>query len=240
MKAQVRADVKGLQLNRLFPTSKSMQDALGTFYGRAEIAGKGQSIAAIAGTGDGKASFVVEGGRASSILMELAELDVAHVVMLLGKKSEQEELRCAVSGFDIKGGVARADSFTIDTDGTVINVQGEVNLAQETMDLAAVPNAKHPSFVSLRTPLHLAGPLRQPKVRPEAGPLVRKGVLAVGLGAINPALAVFALYEPARGKDQPCAELIAEAKRKGAGGAKEGPQNPERAAQAAVEKKKGG
>jgi uncharacterized protein involved in outer membrane biogenesis len=236
MKAQVRADVKSLQLGRLFPTSGAMQEALGTFYGRAEIAGEGQSLAAVAGSGDGKASFVVEGGRASAILMELAELDVAHVVMLLGKKNEQEELRCAVSGFDIRDGVASADSFTVDTEGTVINVSGQVNLADETMDLAAIPNAKHQSFVSLRTPLHLRGPLRQPKVRPEAGPLVKKGALAVGLGAINPALAVFALYEPARGKDQPCGALIAEARRKGAGGAKEGPQDPVRSARAAQER----
>ena len=61
--------------------------------------------------------------------------------------------------------------------------------------------------------------------RPEAGPLLRKGAIAVGLGVINPALAVFALYEPARGKDQPCAELIADAKRKGAGSGKEGAEN---------------
>jgi len=66
--------------------------------------------------------------------------------------------------------------------------------------------------------------LRHPKARPEAGPLVRKGALVAGLGAINPALAVFALYEPARGKDQPCAQLIADSKAKGAGAAKNAPE----------------
>lgn len=236
MKGRIRADVKSLQLGRLFPTSEAMRNALGTLYGRAEITGRGQSIAAIAGTADGKASFVLEGGRASALLMELAELDIAQVVMLLGKKNEQEPLRCAVSGFDIDDGIAKSDGFTIDTEGTVIHVEGSVNLAEETLDLAATPNAKHSSLVSLRTPLHLQGPLRKPKIRPEPGPLVRKAAVAIGLGAINPALAVFALYEPARGEDQPCAQLIAEAKRKGAAGAKEGPQNPERAARAAEQR----
>ena len=236
MKGRIRADVKSLQLGRLFPTSEAMQNALGTLYGRAEITGRGQSIAAIAGTSDGKASFVLEGGRASALLMELAELDIAQVVMLLGKKNEQEPLRCAVSGFDIEDGIAKTDGFTIDTEGTVIHVEGTVNLAQETLDLAATPNAKHSSLVSLRTPLHLQGALRKPKVRPEAVPLVRRAAIALGLGAINPALAVFALYEPARGEDQPCAQLIAEVRRKGAAGAKEGPQNPERAARAAEQR----
>jgi len=76
-------------------------------------------------------------------------------------------------------------------------------------------------------------------VRPEAGPLVRKAAIAVGLGAINPALAVFALYEPARGEDQPCGQLIAEAKRKGAGRAKDGPQDPERSARVAEQQAPG-
>lgn len=236
IRGDLRADVKGLQLGRLFPTSEMVKDALGTLYGRTELKGSGQSIAQILGASNGKASFVIEGGRARALLVELAELDIAQVVMLLGKRGEQEQLRCAVSGFNVEDGVARTDTFVLDTDETVIRVDGAINLRDETLDLAATPNAKHSSFISLRTPLHLQGALRHPKVRPEAGPLVKKGALAVGLGAINPALAVFALYEPARGRDQPCGELIAQAKAKGAGAAREGPKDPQRAAEAADRK----
>lgn len=220
MQGDIKADVKKLELSELFPTSGAMKDALGVLYGRTELKGQGASVAALLGSSNGKASFVVEGGRASELLMELAELDVAQVVMLLGKGGRQEPLRCAVSGFDVKGGLAKADSFVIDSEDTAIQVDGAINLADETLDLKATPNAKHASLVSLRTPLHLRGPLRKPRVRPEAGPLVRKGALAVGLAAINPALAVFSLYEPARGEDQPCGALIREAQAKGAAKAK--------------------
>ena len=231
MQGTIKADIKSLQLSKLFPTSKAMQEALGTLYGRAELVGHGQSVAQLLGTSDGKASAVVEGGQASALLMELAELDVAQVVMLLGARGQKEELRCAVSGFDVKGGVATTDSFVIDSEDTVILVDGTLSFKDESLDLKATPNAKHSSVVSLRTPLHLKGPLRKPKVRPEPGPLVRKAAVAAGLGAINPALAVFALYEPARGKDQPCAQLIAEAKSKGAGKARTPDANPARAAE---------
>jgi len=234
MKGNIKADVKGLQMSKLFPTSQTMQDALGVLYGRAELAGQGQSIAALMGTSDGKASFVVEGGRVSNLLMELAELDVAHVVMLLGGKHEQEPLRCAVAGFNVKGGLAQADSFVIDSEDTTITVDGALNLKDESLDLRMAPAGKHNSLVSLRTPIHLAGAMRHPKIRPEAGPLVKKGAIAVGLAAINPALAVFALYEPARGKDQPCAQLIGEAKAKGAGKNKNAPET-----RAAEERQKG-
>jgi uncharacterized protein involved in outer membrane biogenesis len=224
MKGTIKADVKGLHMAKLFPTSGTMQEALGVLYGRTELSGSGQSIAALLGSSDGKASFVVEGGRVANLFMELAELDVAHVVMLLGGKHEQEALRCAVAGFDVKGGQAQADTFVVDAEDTSINVEGGIDLKDETLDLKMSPAGKHQSLVSLRTPIHLEGPLRHPKARPEAGPLVKKGALAVGLGAINPALAVFALYEPARGKDQPCAQLIADAKAKGAGKAKNAPE----------------
>ena len=227
----IKADIKSLQLSRLFPTSGTMQEALGTLYGRMELAGTGRSVAGLLGTSNGKASMVVEGGQVSALLMELLELDVAQVVMLFGKGGQKEELRCAVSGFEVKDGVAVADSFVIDSVETVVNVDGNLSFKDETLDLKATPNAKHASLISLRTPIHLRGPLRKPKVRPEAGPLVKKGVIAVGLGAINPALAVFALYEPGRGKDQPCAQLIAEAKAKGAGKAKTPADNPTRAAE---------
>lgn len=231
VKGTLRADVKGLHLGRLFPKSEAMRDALGTLYGRVELAGTGQSVAGLLGTSDGKASLVVEGGQVAALLMELIELDIPQIVMLFGKGGQQEELRCAVSGFDVKGGVATTDSFVIDAAETVVHVDGSVSFRDETVDLKATPNAKHASFISLRTPIKLQGPMRKPKVRPEAGPLARKGALAVGLGAINPALAVFALYEPARGEDQPCARLIAEAKAKGAGKARTPADNPARAAQ---------
>ena len=234
MKGTIKADVKGLQMGKLFPTSQTMQDALGVLYGRTDLAGSGQSVAALLGSSDGKASFVVEGGRVANLFMELAELDVAHIVMLLGGKQEQEKLRCAVAGFDVKGGQAEANTFVVDAEDTSIHVDGGLDLKDETVDLKMSPAGKHQSLVSLRTPLHLEGPMRHPKVRPEAGPLVKKGALAVGLGAINPALAVFALYEPARGKDQPCAELIAEAKAQGAGKNKNAPET--RAAEAKQQK----
>ena len=234
MKGTIKADVKGLQMGKLFPTSKTMQDALGVLYGRTELAGTGQSVAALLGSSDGKASFVVEGGRVANLFMELAELDVAHVVMLLGGKHEQEALRCAVAGFDVKGGEATANSFVVDAEDTTIRIDGGVNLKDETLDLKMAPAGKHPSIVSLRTPIHLQGALRHPKARPEPGPLLKKGALAVGLGAINPALAVFALYEPPKGKDQPCGQLIAEAKAQGAGKAKNAPET--RAAESNQEK----
>jgi uncharacterized protein involved in outer membrane biogenesis len=214
---KMKVDVQGLQLARLFPTAgESMREALGTLYGRAELKGEGASVAKLLGTSDGKISLAVNGGHIGQLLVELIGLDVAESVMLLGTKHKQVELRCAVSGFEVKDGVARADSFVVDTSDTVIKVEGTVSLAEESLDLETKPYPKDMSPLALRTPLLMKGPLRDPKIRPKPGPLVARVAGAAALGAIAPPLALLALIETGPGKDADCGQLLADAKAKGA------------------------
>ena len=217
VKGVIQMDVQGLQLARLFPAAgKPMQEALGTLYGRADLTGEGNSVAKLLGTSDGKASLAVDGGRIGALLVELIGLDVAESVMLLGRKHEQVQLRCAVSGFEVKDGVARADSFVVDTSDTLIKVEGSVSLAEEAMDLETKPYPKDMSPLALRTPLFLKGPLRDPKVRPKPGPLAARVAAAAALGAVAPPLAALAFVETGPGKDANCDQLLAEARAKGA------------------------
>ena len=216
MRGDIKMDVQGLHLAPLFPTVKTMQDALGTLYGRADLVGHGYSVADLLGSSDGKMSLAVDGGRISALLVELIGLDAAESVMLLGRRHDQVQLRCAVSGFEVTDGVAKADSFVVDTDDTVIKVEGGIDMGDEALDLEAHPYPKDPSPLALRTPLTMKGPLRHPKVRPKAGPLAARVGAALALGAINPALSLLALIETGPGKDAPCGELLAQAKQKGA------------------------
>ena len=216
MRGVMKVDVQGLQLKRLFPTLESMQDALGTLYGRADVVGHGQSVAALLGTSDGSASFAVSGGRVSALLVELLGLDVAESVMLLGRKHDQVELRCAASGLEVEDGVAKASDFVVDTSDTVIKVEGAIDLKNERLDLETKPYPKDMSPLALRTPLYIKGPMKDPGVRPKAGPLVARAAIGAALGAIAPPLAALALVETGPGKDTDCGRLLAEARAKGA------------------------
>ncbi|MEO5693119.1 MAG: AsmA family protein, partial [Usitatibacter sp.] len=120
VRGDMKVDVQGLKLAPLFPTVDSMKDALGTLYGRAELVGHGTSVAQLLGTSDGKAAFAVDGGRLSSLLVELIGLDVAESILMLGRKHSQVQLRCMVAGFEAKGGVFTATDFVLDTDDTVV------------------------------------------------------------------------------------------------------------------------
>ncbi|MEO5691781.1 MAG: AsmA-like C-terminal region-containing protein, partial [Usitatibacter sp.] len=137
-------------------------------------------------------------------------------ILMLGRKHSQVQLRCMVAGFEAKGGVFTATDFVLDTDDTVVNIEGSIDMGRETLDLEAYPQPKDHSLVALRTPLTMKGPLRNPKVRPKAGPLATRVVAALALGAVAPPLALLALLETGPGKDAPCARLLRDAKAKGA------------------------
>lgn len=215
MRGEIKADVQGLHLAPLFPTVKNMQDALGTLYGRADLVGHGESVSGLLGTSDGRMTLAVDGGRIKALLEALIPLQIGEVVMLIGR-DHQVELNCAIAGVSVKGGVARADDFVVDTDNTMIKVEGTVDLGKEVMDIQMNPYPKDAGILSLRTPIIATGPLRQPKAHPKAGPLAARAAVAVALGAVNPALAILATLEGGPGKDTDCGKLLAEAKTKGA------------------------
>lgn len=216
IRGRMKADVQGLHLAPLFPTVTTMHDALGTLYGSAELAGRGDSVAALLGSSDGKMSLAVDGGRIKALLDALIPLQLGEVVMLLGRNSEQVALRCAVAGVKVASGVARPESFVVDTENTLIKVHGAVDLGSESMQLEMDPYPKKAGLLSLRTPILVDGPLRQPHAHPKPGPLAARALAAGALAAANPALAVLATLENGPGKDTDCGKALAEARANGA------------------------
>ncbi|HXD05434.1 MAG TPA: AsmA family protein [Burkholderiaceae bacterium] len=227
MHGTLKADVQGLQLKALFPTFKSMEDALGTLYAHAELDGHGQSVAGLLGTGNGQASLAVGGGRVSSLILELVDLHVPEIVMLLGRNYQQSNLNCAVSTFNVKDGVADIDSLVIDTDTNEIRGGGNISLKDETVQMEVKPYAKHPTIISLNSPLIIKGKWKKPHGYPEPMHLAARAGGALALAAVSPPLALLALVDTGKGKDQDCGKYLAEAKARGAKPKGDVPQSKE-------------
>jgi uncharacterized protein involved in outer membrane biogenesis len=212
----VDMEMQGVQLARLFPITNTETRSIGTLYGRIKLAGRGQSLGELLGSSNGNVTFAIDGGSVSLLLVELLGLDVAEALQLLGTRNRQVTLRCAIGDLVVKDGIATPQAFVIDTTDTVVNVTGSIDLEHETIDLVFRPEPKDPSIFALRSPIHLQGPLRSPKVRPEAGPIVARVAAAALLGALNPVLALLPFIETGPGKDSDCGRLIAGARSHGA------------------------
>lgn len=207
LQGRTKVEISKLRLAQLFPTVKQLDKSEGHVYGRAELAGRGNSVAQIIGTSTGGVSMLVNGGTISNLVLELVGLDVAETLRIFATRDPQVQLRCAAADFEVRDGTAATRTFLIDTADTVVQATGDIDLKREFVDLVVHPAPKDPSPLALRTPLHVNGPFKDLSVRPEVGPLAARGAAAALLAVVNPLLALVPFIETGPGKDSDCGKL---------------------------------
>ena len=199
-----RLDVRGLQLNRLFPAIENNKSSLGRLSGQIDFNGRGQSTAQMLASASGDVSVLMGRGQFSNLLLELIGLDGAEILKFLVRGDETVQVRCAVAAFDIKQGLMTSRAIVLDTDDTVVRGNGTISLADEKLSIRLEPEPKDVSILSLRSPLQIGGTFASPTVTPDKGALAGRGALALALGAINPLLALAATVETGTGEDADC------------------------------------
>ena len=212
-----RADLhaRKLRLRQLFPNVTAMQRSLGQLNGDASLTGTGNSVADILGTSNGELKLLMNDGLISRSLMEIAGLNVGNYVV--GKLFGDDEVRinCAATDLNIRQGVATPKVFVLDTENAVINVTGNVNFANERLDLSINPESKGIRIITLRSPLYVRGTFKNPDAGVKAGPLIARGAAAVALGAVvAPAAALLALISPSDTDANQCSNVLQQMKSK--------------------------
>ncbi|MEG2048874.1 MAG: AsmA-like C-terminal region-containing protein, partial [Comamonas sp.] len=171
------------------------------------------------GSGNGSVRLYVREGTFSRELLDLAGLNVGSVIVskLFGSDKEVQ-LRCAIADLQVQNGMARPRSAKLATTEAIVEASGQINLAQETLDLRIVPEALKWKFFSLRTPLYVRGSFAKPDVGLEPSPLVARAGAAVAAAVFAPAaLALLPLTVPAADDDVNCRQLLAQVQTKGQG-----------------------
>lgn len=203
MRADVDLVARGLQLPRLLPESEAAQSQ-GALGGSVRFTGRGDSVAAVMASAEGSAGAAMGKGRISNYIMELVGLDIAEMIRFKLGKDRDVAVRCGYADFEIEAGVATARALAFDTSDTLVVGEGKVDLGKERLDLVLRPQPKDPSPLSLRSPLAVTGPLNDPSVRPQGGPLLLRGAAAAALYALAPPAALLALVETGPGGNADC------------------------------------
>ena len=127
----------------------------------------------------------------------------------------QVQLNCMASDFGITNGLMQTRLFVVDTDAALIDVDGQINLAKETLALTIHPESKGVRLISLRSPLYVKGTFKKPDVGVDKGVVALKAGAAITLGAVaTPLAALLALINPGPARESPCASLLAQAQKK--------------------------
>jgi uncharacterized protein involved in outer membrane biogenesis len=210
LKGRFETSARHLKLKQLFPNFKTMQNALGEINGDAALSATGNSPAALAATSNGEVKALVTDGTVSRLLMEAAGLNVANVVYEKLFGNRDVKINCAAADFVATNGVLDSRVFALDTDDAVIDIDGNVNLRDESMNLGVHPHTKGFRVFSLRSPLYVKGTFKDPHVGVDAAALALRGGAAIGLGLINPFAALIPLLAPSNNKPLPCGQLLSQ------------------------------
>ncbi|MHB1678508.1 MAG: AsmA family protein [Sulfuriferula sp.] len=209
--AAVLIHARKLLLKKLFPTVKLSQTSIGQINGDFDLSGNGDAIKEMLGTANGKIVLLISSGEISKMLLETAQLHLWEMLeaKLFGDKNIK--LNCAIADFNINNGIFQSKILLMDTTITTIVGSGDINMAQETLNIDLKPHTKVVSPVALRSPIYIRGTFAKPDISVSKTDLALQGVGAVALGAINPLLAIVPLVETGPGKKSECGRLVGEA-----------------------------
>ncbi len=160
-----------------------------------EVTGTGKNPAALLATMNGQAQVWIHDGTLSHLVVEAGGIDLAQALGVLVQGDHPLPLVCAAGRLKIAEGVVRPDFLIVDTADTTFDARGGVSLATERLDLDVMAHPHDFSPLTLRTPVHVDGTFRDPKVHLQLAPVAKKGVLAAALAAISPPAALLALFD---------------------------------------------
>lgn len=210
MQGQLQLHARRLKLKQLFPSFAPMQTSFGALNGEANLSGTGNSVAALLGSANGELKLLINDGAVSRGLMELAGLNVGNYIVGKLFGDDQVKIHCAAADLGIKQGLMSTRLFVVDTENSVVKVDGTANFASERLDFDVTPSAKSVRLFSLRSPLYVRGTFKHPEAGVQAVPLALRGAGLVALGvAVAPAAGLLALVAPSSGKaPSPCGSLL--------------------------------
>jgi uncharacterized protein involved in outer membrane biogenesis len=209
----LRSNFSRVDLGKLLPANELVDKSTGLIGGRAVMKSQGRSTAELLGNADGELGVAMRGGQFSNLLLEGAGLDAAEAVGFMVRGDRTVRVRCAVLDLEAKDGVFEPRAFVVDTTDTNIHVEGQIDMGKESLDLTVYPLPKDFSPLTLRSPLHVRGTLKNPQIRPDRKMLIKGGIAAVLGALVNPLAALLPLIETGPGKNADCDALVSAAER---------------------------
>jgi hypothetical protein len=170
-----------------------------------DVKGQGNSLHAILGNLDGKASFVMSKGRIASRYVDLIAAGLFEMLMPRKKEVKETSIKCALGQFEIKKGIAKTRSLLFDTKLMTMTGKGTINLKTEAVHLQLLPRPKDPTLISLATGLRVTGTLLDTKVSLDPESLLKDvAEAAAGVWFLGPAGILIPFASLGAGHHHPC------------------------------------
>lgn len=208
IRASTDLKARKIQLAKLFPKIESAKTSIGLVNGDVELSGRGNNVASMLGSSNGRLALVLNEGEISRFMMEAVGLHILEMLQIKLTGDRNIKIQCGVVDMGVDQGVMQSRVMMLDTDITRLTASGNINMRNETLDLTLTQKSKKFSLIALRPPIHVRGSFTQPKASVDKGTLATRGLGAVVLGAVNPLLALIPLVETGKKPTSECDRLI--------------------------------
>jgi uncharacterized protein involved in outer membrane biogenesis len=184
-----------------------MGSGQGPIDGTASLKGRGASLSAIVGHGDGALHVVMpQGGEVNALLLDLSGVELGHAFLAAINLPDKETIRCLVADFVLQRGILASRTLVVNTSDHVLTGGGRIDLAREVLELHLRTDSKHFSVGTLAAPIQISGPFKNLSFAPDGEVALRAGA-AIGLGLLFPPAAILPTIQFGVGDASPCAEV---------------------------------
>lgn len=196
--------------------------ARGTAEGRFDVKTTGDGFRQAAHSMEGRAAVWSTNTEILALAVEGAALDIGEAITVLGEDPENRTYttaRCAALALNFENGIGTFSPAVVDTEDSLIFVEGTVDLGTEALKLSVRSEAKDASLGTLIGDVSIGGSLRNPEISAmSAATIAQFGITAL-LSSVSGGLAALPFIEPGMAKDAPCGALLARAESAGGGSA---------------------
>lgn len=183
----MQVEIRRVDLNDVLRHWNLANESAGIAGGRGKFWVEGRSVAQLLASADGGMLLLMTGGRLDAVPVELAGLDAFQAIFSWLRGREPIPIDCVYADLQARSGVAKLDTFVVDTQDTTFTAGGEVDLNTERLDISIFAHPKDPSVFTGRAPFHLGGTFNDIELGVHSGGLglgMRAGASAV-LGALG-------------------------------------------------------
>lgn len=167
-KAQVDADITGMQLAQIGSQAQRIPAATGRAEVRLAITGVGRSVHQVASSANGTITATMQQGTARDSLAEMTGVDLRGLGLMVTKSQKEIPLRCAEAQFEARDGILTAKRLFADTQSVLITGSGRIHFDTEALDLAISGHPKSLRLFRFQAPVLLKGTLSNPVVEVQA------------------------------------------------------------------------
>lgn len=154
--------IHNLEVGTLLRTSNLYRKVSAPVEVKLNLSAAGNSISDMTSDLFGNIGFYLGAGKISNKLDATLGMDMGKLFWLSLRGDKDILIKCGIVDLDFKQGIGVSRSLWLNTEQTLIEGTGRIDLVQQDLNVVLNPQPKNPSIFTKNSSIHLSGPFSRP------------------------------------------------------------------------------